>query len=371
MMQLRSMTAWRALMLLGVAAPVLASCGGGGEGGGAASGASTAVTVVPVATPTPVLTPSPTPTPGPAPTPAPTPSPTPTAAIPTAWAAGIAASYTVQPDVATCKAGTLGDNVRAEALAVINEIRALHKLPAVTYSDADQAEAMESALMMAANGQLSHTPPTSWKCYTASGAAGAGSSNLYGAVPSPYLSLTPTDTIFAGWMTEVRNIVADNVGHRRWILSPFLTSIAYGRVAGVDGSNRTDATSLKVFGQASARAVDAAALPGFVAYPQGDYPARYFDSSALLSFSAIIDPSRAGANSAVDYSAATIRVTGNDGAVLTVSGISFDNIGYGLPNNIQWKVAGLARKVTYSVTIDNVRVRGVARAYSYTFRIID
>lgn len=362
MMRLRSTTAWRALMLLGMATPLLASCGGGG---GESAGVSAPVTVVPVATPTPA------PTPSPAPTPAPTPSPTPSAGIPTAWAAGIAASYTVQPDVAKCKAGTLGDNVRAEALATINGIRALHKLPAVTYSEADQAEAMESALMMAANGQLSHTPPTSWKCYTASGAAGAGSSNLYGAVPSPYLSLNPTDTIFAGWMTEVRNIVADNVGHRRWILSPFLTSIAYGRVAGSDGANRTDATSLKVFGQASAPAVNAAALPGFVAYPQGDYPARYFDTSALLSFSAIIDPNRAGNNSAVDYAAATIRVVGEDGAALTVSGVSFDNIGYGLPNNIQWKVAGLGQKVTYSVTIDNVRVRGVARSYSYTFRIID
>ncbi|MDR6133914.1 uncharacterized protein YkwD [Sphingomonas sp. SORGH_AS802] len=366
MMRLRSTMAWQALILV----PLLASCGGGS---GDASGAGTGVTVVPAATPTPqpVSTPSPTPTAAPTPTPSPTPSPTPTASIPTAWAAGIAASYTVQPDVANCKAGTLGDNVRAEALAVINGIRALHKLPAVTYSDADQAEAMESALMMAANGQLSHTPPTSWKCYTASGAAGAGSSNLYGAVPSPYLSLTPTDTIFAGWMTEVRNIVADNVGHRRWILSPFLTSIAYGRVAGTDGANRTDATSLKVFGQASAPAVNAAALPGFVAYPQGDYPARYFDTGALLSFSAIIDTSRAGNNSAVDYAAATIRVVGEDGAALPVSSISFDNIGYGLPNNIQWKVVGLGRKVTYSVTIDNVRVRGVARSYSYTFRIVD
>lgn len=368
MMRLRSTTAWRALILV----PLLAGCGGGG---GDASGAGTAVTVIPAATPTPAPTPAATPTsdatPAPTAMPTPTSSPTPAASIPTAWAAGIAASYSVQPDVANCKAGTLGANVRAEALAVINTIRALHKLPAVTYSDADQAEAMESALMMAANGQLSHTPPTSWKCYSASGAAGAGSSNLYGAVPSPFLSLTPTDTIFAGWMTEVRNIVADNVGHRRWILSPFLTSIAYGRVAGSDGVNRTDATSLKVFGQASAPAVDAAALPSFVAYPQGDYPARYFDMSALLSFSAIIDPTRAGNNSAVDYAAATIRVTGADGAAMTVSGISFDNLGYGVPNNIQWKVAGLGRNVTYSVTIDNVRVRGVARSYGYTFRIID
>lgn len=361
-MRLYSTSAWRALLPILLTAPMLASCGGG-DG----SSATPTVTVVPGAT----ATPAPTPTPSPTPSPTPTPTPTSSAAIPTEWAAGIAASYSVQPDVANCKAGTLGANVRAEALATINTIRALHKLPAVSYSDADQAEAMESALMMAANGQLSHTPPTSWKCYSASGSAGAGSSNLYGSVPSPYLSLTPTDTIFAGWMTEIRNIVADNVGHRRWILSPFLTSIAYGRVAGSNGGNRTDATSLKVFGQTNAPAVNAAALPAYVAYPQGDYPARYFDTAALLSFSAIIDPNRSGNNSVVDYAAATVRVVAQNGADLSVSAISFDTLGYGVPNNIQWKVAGLARNVSYTVTIDNVRVRGVARSYSYGFRIVD
>ena len=46
-------------------------------------------------------------------------------------------------------------------------------MPAVTYADADDEQVAESSLMMVANGQLSPTPPTSWRCYTAAGAAGA------------------------------------------------------------------------------------------------------------------------------------------------------------------------------------------------------
>ena len=50
--------------------------------------------------------------------------------------------------------------------------------------------------------------------------------------------------------------------------------------------------------------------------------------------------------------------------------MSFDNVGYGIPNNLQWKVAGLQSNVRYAVTIANVRVAGAARTYDYTFRIV-
>ena len=53
---------------------------------------------------------------------------------------------------------------------------------------------------------------------------------------------------------------------------------------------------------------------------------------------------------------------------MTVTDLSRDNDGYGLANNLQWRVSGPQTGVTY-----NVRITGVARApqseYSYSFRI--
>lgn len=342
----------------------LSGCGGGGGSDG------TAIGTAPIAT----ASPTPTPTATASATPAPTPSPTPTfgsLAASTSFAAGTSAAYAAQPDIANCRTGTLNASVTANVVARLNEIRALHRLPAITLSASDQEAAMQAALMMAANGALNHTPPTSWKCYSALGSAGAGSSNLYGSSTSPFLNYSSDEAFLAGWMTEIDNLVADSVGHRRWLLNPFLITIAYGRVAGnVDAGNRADAAALKVFNNAGQNVVPSG-LPPFVAYPYGDYPAKYFDTRAVLSFTVVTDPASAfGANRNVDFRNATITVTGPSGAQ-TVSGVSFDNDGYGVANNIQWKTAGLAIGSSYTVAINGVIVRGAATNYSYTFRILN
>ncbi len=75
----------------------------------------------------------------------------------------------------------------------------------------------------------------------------------------------------------------------------------------------------------------------------------------------ISGPSRDGSG----FANATIVVRARGGAALTVSNVSWDNGGYGLPNSLQWKVAGLAANTIYDVTISNVTVSGAARNYSY------
>lgn len=333
---------------------LIAVTGCGGDGGG--SGGSGPVAVVPGPTPAPAPTPTPTATPAPAPTPS---------ASPTTWSAAAAALYDVQPDVAGCRAGTLKASVKAEFLARLNAIRALHQLPAVAYSDAEDAQEADSSLMMAVNKQLSHTPPASWTCYTASGAAAAGSSNLIGGWGTG-LGFSSEDEYLGLWLTEGGSA---SIGHRRWILDPFLGKTSYGRVAVVlpDGS-RASAASMRVFNFTSGVPVPSG-VPAFVAYPYGDYPARYFSLSSYLSFSAIASTTGAfGANANVSFARATITVTGPGGA-LTVSDVTSDNDGYGLANNVQWRVAGLQAGVAYTV-----RITGVTGApqseYSYTFRVV-
>jgi uncharacterized protein YkwD len=314
---------------------------------------------------------TPTPSPTPTPTPVPTPTPTPVSTEPVNGAeffASIATLYSVQPNIGTCTAGTQKPEVGQRALAVLNDIRGYHRLPPVTYATADEAAEMQASLMMAANAQLSHTPPTSWLCYTGLGATAAGNSNLYLGMGGG-LSYLRNDDIMIGWLTDTNNLVANSVGHRRWLLYPFLSTVAYGRVAGrYQTSNKADAASLKVINTAQA---SPASLPDIVAYPYEDYPARYYANGALFSFGVIANKSSAfGANASVNYAAATVSVRQRGGAALAVSNISFDNDGFGLPNNLQWSVAGVAANTIYDVTIDKVNVGGTLKTYTYFFRIV-
>lgn len=340
------------VLLLGSA---IAGCsGGGGSDGGA------------VVTPTPTPTPTPTTTP----TPSPTATPTPTSTEPATgsdFLSSVALLYSAQPNIAACQAGTLKPEVGARVLAALNDIRARHKLPAVTYAPADEPASQQSALMMAANGQLSHFPPTSWNCYTTAGATAAGQSNIYLGMGG--LRYSQDADILIGFLTDTNNVTANNIGHRRWLLYPFLSTIAYGRVAGVwQTNNRADGASIKVINTTQNTA---GPLPDYVAYPFEDYPARYYENGALLSFGVIANKtSNFGANSAVNFANATITVRARGGAALTVSNVSFDNDGFGLPNNLQWSVAGLTNNTTYDVTINNVVVSGAARNYSYYFKLV-
>ncbi|WP_419807333.1 CAP domain-containing protein [Sphingomonas sp.] len=336
---------------------LVAGCGGGGSSG------SAAVAVVSSPSPTAAMTPTPAATATPAPTPAPSPAPT-------GFTAQAAALYTTQPDIAGCRSGQLSNATTTALLASLNAIRALHKLPPVTYSSTDEAAAQASALLQAANDSLSHTPPTTWKCYTASGATGSGSSNLYGGFGNG-LGLITDDQVLAGWLIETNNVVADSVGHRRWLLHPFLGSVAYGRVAGASPtSTRADAAALKVFNNAGP-GFGNAALPPYVAYPYEDYPARYFTPGALLSFGVIASANpNATANRTVNFSGAVVTVRQRGGGTLAVSKQAYDNDGYGLANNLQFAVAGLQAGIYYDVTITGVVVNGATQSYGYFFRIV-
>jgi hypothetical protein len=246
-------------------------------------------------------------------------------------------------------------------------MRALHRLPPVAYATSDEPEAMEASLMMAANRQLTHQPPTTWRCYTSLGARGAASSNLHGGwSPGQFYS---NEFYITDWLTDENNAVPNNVGHRRWILDPFLTVIAYGRVYGRDGASNVDGAALKVFNFTSVPQVSGV-LPDFVAYPFEDYPARYFDEAALLSFGVIADKSSKDANRNVSFAGASVSVRQRGGVAMQVTDLRSDNDRQGLPNNLQFRLPGLRTGVIYDVTISGVQVNGQARTYAYWFRIV-
>ena len=343
----------RLVLTVSALALPLAGCGG-------TDGSSGGMVTIPV-TPTPSPSPTPSPTPSPSPSPSPTPTPPPT---PTSWVAAAAALYDSPPNIDSCVTGALKTTVRDDFLTRVNALRALHNLAPVTYSAIENDQEDQSSLMQAANQTLSHTPPTTWKCYTSAGATAAGSSNLIGGWGTGLPWSTEDDNL-AGWMTER---YSDSIGHRRWILDPFLGKLTYGRVAQQATSGfRSDAASMKVFGFAADPPLPSS-VPSFVAYPFGDYPSRYFGTGDILSFTAIVNSTSRYANGSVSFANATVTVTGPSGN-LAVTNVASDNLGYGVPNSIQWNVTGLQANVSYTVQITGVTGTPTS-SYQYNFKIV-
>jgi len=277
--------------------------------------------------------------------------------------------YSAVPDPTICRAGTLSAAEKSSALATVNAIRAAHGLAAVGYDTAGDNEVMQISLMSAVNGTLNHAPPTTWGCYTAAGASGAASSNLYLGGPSPYLTLTPSASILSGWLADVG--VEATLGHRRWLLDPFLKQIAFGRVdtESASGSRATAAAIKVIYANDGAGPV----TPDYVAYPVGDYKVAYFQGNPVLSFTVIADKSSRYGNGSgvVDFASATVSVVPQGGSALSISAQAANYEGYGVPNVLRFRASGLQTGVTHDVTVANVRVNGVARSYRYTFRLVN
>lgn len=284
------------------------------------------------------------------------------------FARSAAAMYAEAPDVSLCRSGALTDSEKAKALAAVNDIRRIHGLSPVSYDATGDRQVMQAALMMVANGALDHNPPPTWRCYTPEGAVGAATSNLTQG-GGRHARLVSTEDDILGWYTDVANAVPDNVGHRRWMLDPFLRSVSYGRVAvALGNSTGAEASALKVIGTDTSAAAETSV--DYVAYPSGDFPRRYFDAAAMFSFSALFDRGSKFANARVDFSRASVSIVSETGQRLNVRGLSFDNVGYGLPNNLQFRADGVDLGKRYSVRVSGVVTPSGARDYAYSFRIL-
>jgi hypothetical protein len=222
----------------------------------------------------------------------------------------------------------------------------MSRLPSVSHHATLNQKSQEAALMMAANQSLTHSPPTSWRCYSAAGAEAAGRSNLASG-------LAGAAAIVAYMIDSGANNTA--VGHRRWILFPPQREIGTGSTSRYH--------SMYVIGSAGSRSGSPELVPwpnaGFVPY-QLVYPRWSF----ALNLGGFPGP---------DFSRATVTMT-SGGSVIPVTMLPIAN-GYG-DNTIAWEPAGLSlqpgmadRNVT--VTIDNVVVGGATRSYRYTVTIID
>ena len=292
--------------------------------------------------------------------------------------------YEQAPDAATCQPGVLKASSKIAVLEAVNRLRALHGLPAVIYDSAHDSATQSAALMMLANNKLSHFPSSDWLCYSPAGAEAAGYTNLsrgqiVGEVSN--LSLAQPTAMLGRFMTEInsRNAAGEiKIGHRRWLLNPFLLRIAVGWADGKSPNEYRYAGTLRVI-DAADFTIPISSAAEFVAYPYGDYPSEAFDPATRLSFSVLVDKSSLWNNDAnrVDFSGARVEMT----PALNVSALEFSVLNTrdpnspgteGLPNVLEWNAPGMQRGVEYNVKVTGVRIKQggawQAREYGYKFK---
>jgi hypothetical protein len=251
----------------------------------------------------------------------------------------------------TCTAGTTSQAYADATILRVNYFRAMAGLPGnVVLTNAWNLEAQEAALMMSAQGALSHSPGTNWSCYSAGGADAAGKSNLaLGADAAAAIDLYMDDPGSGGNTA---------VGHRRWILYPPTQIMGTGNIPGTGGWAAND---LWVIGGSGIRP----AQPAWVAWPPPNYiPWQIMpQSSGRWSFS-YPGAGFSGTTVSMQHAGTNVPVT-----------LEAQAQGYG-DNTIVWDPQGIPAGVpptdlSYSVTVSNVLVSGQSRVFNYTVTIID
>lgn len=287
-----------------------------------------------------------------------------------AFAISLDELYDVKPEPSSCKEGVLKKSEKLKVLNRLNTIRNLHGLKPVSYNEADDALTAKSALIMQANATLTHTPDKSMKCWSAEGEKGSGKSNIHIYYSSGMKDLEESKNIVAGWLIDDG---VDSLGHRRWLIDPFLKHVSFGRVDGKPVVNSewdtTTGAAISVINNEDADIKDT--KTEFVAYPYQNYSNELFKKNWYLSFTALYDRKSSWNNSDAKYENAKITVTDESGNAFSVHSVSHDNTGFGVPNIIQWKVNGLQDNVKYAVKISNVMIEGKAKDYTYWFKLMD
>jgi putative Ig domain-containing protein/cysteine-rich secretory family protein len=136
-------------------------------------------------------------------------------------------------DVTTGTPGTTSDAFKDRVLQRINYYRVLAGVSGniiwdPTFSDKAQA----AAILVSANGQLSHSPPTSWNFYTAKGGDAASRS---------LLALGTNGAAAIDGYIEDPGASNAGVGHRNWLFDWTLKAVGTGDVPASNGKSAANA----------------------------------------------------------------------------------------------------------------------------------
>lgn len=254
-------------------------------------------------------------------------------------------------NVETCNPGTQSAESRAQEANVINFYRGLNGLDSIRLDANLNARAQSTALMMHANQQLSHFPPTTWKCYDSTGASNAGKSNIFGG--AGFYKIPDASAPIKSYMDDygVNNTA---VGHRRWILNPTVTTMGTGTTSSYN--------ALTVIGTGTNANY---AKPDFIPFPNAGYSPAQLEPFGRWSLSTPQD---------VDFTGAVVSVSSSRGENLSVKTQPVQN-GYG-PNTLVFEVSGVVQptgreEINYTVTVQNMKKNGQPFSYTYTTKLFD
>lgn len=241
-----------------------------------------------------------------------------------------------------CLPGLTSSVTNQGPLSALNYVRSLAGLAPVTFSPSMNSNAQRAALIMAANNALSHSPSSSWKCWSSTGASTAGKSNLALAYPS----LRAGQIIDLYMDDKGTSNVA--VGHRRWILNPFST---------VMGSGTTDtANALQVIGPTNSYRPN----PPYVGWPSAGYFPNAIEPSGRWSLSA--------GSKSVSFRYARIFVYRSDGLRIPVHKYGVHG-GYAQPT-VVWRMPSWApMDWTYTIGVTGIKKKGYSGSLRTSYKV--
>ncbi len=268
--------------------------------------------------------------------------------------------YDLNPNIEVCESGHIKLSEKESVLIYINSIRKLHNLPPVKYNFNDDDYVEQCSLIIASNRILTHHPEANSKCYTKTGADGCAKSNIFIRQGSGF-SISSQDIINT-YLTD-ENVA--ELGHRRWILYPWLNTIAFSRV----DTKTVTGSALKVLNTTFQKLPDNS--PDFVAYPFHDYPSKLFSKNVSFSFSVIYNKQVPQNNAEVDFSKVKITITDANNKKYEVEDITFDNANYGIPNILIWKIKtdSITKNLKYTVKIEDLIVDKTPKNYEFWFSL--
>lgn len=245
-------------------------------------------------------------------------------------------------DVATCAPGTVSDAYKASVLQRVNWYRGFAGLPPVVYDNSFDAAAAAAALNMSANKRLTHGPTSDSACYSQEALSGASKSNLAGGTSG----IAAVDAYMLDYGENNKA-----VGHRNWILSPTLGSVATGD--SLHPSFRANVLTVVT-------PLVAAATPrdGFIAWPPpGNFPSAL--TPARWSFSL------KGEFSTSSFQNAAVSVSGPEGPV-AVSIVHRSG-----PLVFEPAISKSTTDTQYTVTITNISAAVSSYSYNVTLNPVD
>lgn len=244
-----------------------------------------------------------------------------------------------------CLPGVTSSETNQATLSSLNYVRSLAGLAPVTFSSTMNAAAQRAALIMAANGALSHTPSSNWKCWSSAGAAAAAKSNLALSYPS----------LKAGRIVELYmddpGASNTSVGHRRWLLNPFTTTMGSG--------STSTANAIQVVGPTNSYRPN----PKWVGWPSAGYFPNPMEPNGRWSLSS--------GYKSVSFKYARVAVYKSDGT--KVSGVRkyTPHGGYAMPTLVWQMPSTFPKSANYTVVVTGIKKSGYSGTLKskYTVRL--